>query len=398
MQNSSLHKTSSFVLILLFLLAACQSTTSQKSVESPDEVQKEIETFLSQSHKYGFFNGTALVVKGGEKVFSGAYGLSNIDPETPLKEESIFRMASVSKQFTCMTIMMLKEQGKLTYDQDVRDFIPELPYEGITLRHLMQHTSGIPDYVTLFEENWKTDLASDDPERFIEGNEHIIAYMAEKKPEPSFAPGERREYSNMAYITLATVTARISGMSFADFTKQHIFDPLGMNSSSFYDFKPGPDPNMPLRVFGFEKDNDSYKYNDSNYLNPAQGDGGLFSTVEDLLKWDRALYTEKLVSKATLEEAFTKGKLNNGEEFGYGFGWGIGESLSGKKTVSHSGGWVGFRTFIQREIEEDNCIILLTNNTSSHLDKVLKELKNIIHGKAYEVPKAYVNPKLSETE
>lgn len=376
-------------LSLLLFLTACKSSPPQAPLASADQIQQTLESFLNQSHEKGLFNGTALVVKGGKKIFTGAYGISNISPETPMKTDNIFRMASVSKQFTCMAIMMLKEQGKLTYDQDFRDFIPELPYEGITLRHLMHHTSGIPDYVTLFEENWKTDLSSDDPERFIKGNEHIIAYMAEKKPAVRFAPGERREYSNMAYVTLATIVSRVSGMSFADFTKKHIFDPLEMNSSSFYTFVPGPDPNMPLRVYGFYLDKEGNKqYNDSNYLNPAQGDGGLFSTVEDMLKWDRALYTETLVSNETLKEAFTKGKLNDGKEFDYGFGWFFDTTLSGKKAVGHSGGWVGFRTHIHREIEEDNCIILLTNNTSDHLEKILKEVQKILHGQEYKVPKS----------
>lgn len=387
MRNSILSVIGSLSIILF--ISACKTTTTQTSVENTNEITQALETLLSKSHEAGMFNGTALVVKDGKKVFTGAYGISNISPETPMKVENIFRLASVSKQFTCMGIMMLKEQGKLTYDQDVRDFIPELPYEGITLRHLMQHTSGIPDYVTLFEETWKTDLAPDDPAKFIEGNEHIIAYMAEKKPEIRFEPGEKREYSNMAYITLATVVARVSGMSFADFAKQHMFDPLEMNSSSFYTFVPGPDPNMPLRVYGYSTNKGGTKeYNDSNYLNPAQGDGGLYSTVEDLYKWDRALYTEKLVKKATLEEAFAKGKLKTGEEFDYGFGWFIDQSLSGKKVVGHSGGWVGFRTHIHREIEEDNCIILLTNDTSEHLEKVLTQIQRILHGQDYEVPKS----------
>ncbi|MEM6802311.1 MAG: serine hydrolase domain-containing protein [Bacteroidota bacterium] len=384
-------------IISLFFLLSLWACKTEKNTQ-PSSVDQEFEELFSKSHEADLFHGTALIFKEGQEVYKGAFGFSNAEAKTPMKVENIFRLASVSKQFTCMTIMLLKEQGKLDYDQDIRDFIPELPYEGITIRHLMQHTSGIPDYVSLFEENWKTDLAEDDPERFIEGNEHIISMVAEKKPERHFAPGEKWEYSNMAYVTLAVITARVSGMPFADFAKQNIFDPLGMENTSYYDFIPGPDPHMPLRTFGFYKDLDgSYKPNDSNYLNPAKGDGGIYSTVDDLLKWDRALYTDKLVSKESLEEAFTPGKLANGDTHHYGFGWGIGESPNGKKVVSHSGGWVGYRTFIYREIEEDNCIILLSNNSSNSLGKVLDQAKNILHGKAFEIPKESPTVSLGKT-
>ena len=361
-------------------------------------LQQKIDDLLSQANERGIFNGTVLMAKGGEVEYTGAYGVSNIEPETPMKVENIFRLASVSKQFTCMTIMMLKEEGKLDYYQDVKDFIPELPYEGITLRHLMNHTSGIPDYESLFDNNWKTELENDDPEKFLDGNEHMLSFLVEHKPERHFAPGEKWEYSNTAYLCLAIVTERVSGIPFADFAKERIFDPLEMSSTSFYNFVPGPDPNMPLRAFGFMKGlGGKLSYNDTHYLNPVKGDGGVFSTVEDLYKWDRALYTEKLVKKETLEEAFTPGKLANGEAHDYGFGWTVEKSPSGKKAVSHGGSWVGFRTFIYREIEEDNCIIILTNHSSMYMESILYQLKNILHDKSYIIPKEMAAETIGKT-
>ncbi|MEL6251066.1 MAG: serine hydrolase [Bacteroidota bacterium] len=380
-------------LIFISLLSSCKEQAS-----SDMNLQQKIDDLLAKANEKGIFHGTVLIAKGGKVAYTGAYGLSNIEPETPMKVENIFRLASVSKQFTCMTIMMLKEEGKLDYDQDVKDFIPELPYEGITLRHLMNHTSGIPSYESLFDNKWKTELKDDDPKKFIEGNEHMLSFLVEHKPERHFAPGEKWEYSNTAYLCLAIVTERVSGIPFADFAKQRIFDPLEMSNTSFYNFVPGPDPNMPLRAFGFTKGlGGKLRYNDSHYLNPVKGDGGVFSTVEDLFKWDRALYTEKLVKKESLEEAFTPGKLANGEAHDYGFGWSIGESLSGKKTVSHGGGWVGFRTFIHREIEEDHTIIFLSNHSSNYMEAILYQLKNILHDRSYIIPKEMTAEKIGKT-
>ncbi|MDW3649747.1 MAG: serine hydrolase [Bacteroidia bacterium] len=381
-----------FLIFLSFFISCKENVSTEMTID------QKIDDLLSQAYEKQIFNGTVLIAKKGEVVYKGAYGLSNIDPETPMKVENIFRLASVSKQFTCMTIMMLKEEGKLDYDQDVKDFIPELPYEGITLRHLMNHTSGIPDYVELFDVNWKTDLEDDDPAKLIKGNDHMLSLLVEHKPERKFAPGEKWEYSNSAYLCLAIVTERVSGISFSNFAKERIFDPLGMSSTSFYDFVPGPDPNMPLRAFGFTKRLDGTRsYNDTHYLNSVKGDGGIFSTVEDLYKWDRALYTEKLVKKETLEEAFTPGKLANGELHDYGFGWTIGKSISGKKTVAHGGGWVGFRTYIHREIEEDHSIIFLSNHTSNYMEPLLYQLKNILHGKSYIIPKEMTFEKIGKS-
>ncbi len=338
---------------------------------------KSYDDFLLDLHAKGRFNGNALILENGEITYQKALGFVAADAEESLTLNSAFRLASVSKQFTAMCIMILKERGQLRYEDELTDFIPELPYQGITIRHLLQHTSGLPDYMTVMNAHWKNDLASDDPKRFIGGNDDIIDMFSKQQTPVSFSPGMQWEYSNTGYMLLASIVRRVSGLPFEQFAQENIFDALGMTSTLVYDYKPGKDPDYSDRVFGFYADaQGKLQENDCHYLHPARGDGGVFSTLADLLKWDRALYTEKLITKATLEEAFTAGVLNDGEKTPYGYGWFVGENKSGK-VVFHGGSWVGFRTYIYRELETNTCIILLANNSVSQIQDIVNGLREI---------------------
>lgn len=366
--------------LLILLLTSCHA----QQQEQPSKYER----YLSEASERGQFNGVALVYDKGKVVYEGAFGLRSIDPIDSLDVNSQFRLASVSKQFTAMCIMQLMEEGKLKYDQDIRDLIPELPYNGITIRHLLNHTSGIADYEPLMDENWKPELKFDDPARYTDGNADVIKMLVAKKPPVLFKPGEKWEYSNTGYNLLGTIVARASGMSFAAYAKQHIFDPAGMSHSSFYDFVIGTDPKMPDRAYGYkvEWNQKDMIPADSHYLNRGLGEDGVYSTVGDLLKWDRILYTDELVSKATLEEAFTPGVLNNGDTTDYGFGWHLERSPTGKRVVSHSGGWLGFTTFILRGVEEDKCMVVLMNNSSLYFWPIVEGVKHILYDSAYALP------------
>ena len=366
----------------LLLLASCQA--------QQDGQENKYEQYLSEAYTRGQFNGTALVFDQGKVVYQGAFGIRSIDPPGSLDLNSQFRLASVSKQFTAMAIMMLKESGRLRYDQDIRDFLPELPYEGITIRHLLHHVSGLPDYEPLMDQNWKTDLKYDDPARYTDGNADVIKLIAEKKPPVYFQRGGKWQYSNTGYNLLGTIVARASGVSFAEYLKEHVFDPAGMTHSVMYTYVIGPDAQMPDRAFGFQVgwNGTDMSSTDAHYLNHGQGEDGVYSTVGDLLKWDRILYMEKLVSKATLDEAFTPAVLNNGDTTDYGFGWFIQRSPSGKKMVTHSGGWAGFITYILRAIDEDKCVVTLTNNSTPYFGSgsIPAGLTNILYDRPYALP------------
>ncbi|MEL7120743.1 MAG: serine hydrolase [Bacteroidota bacterium] len=365
------------------LINSCQQ------LEEPQAELQSYDAFLTEMYEAGFFNGNVLVFKDGKIVHQKAYGIGNISPVDSLKLNSQFRLASVSKQFTAMLIMILQEEGKLDFEQDLRDFIPELPYENVTIRHLLTHTSGLPDYEAMMNSHWKSELEYNNPARMISGNEDILTTMAEIIPPIDFSPGERWEYSNTGYVLLASIVARASGKPFEVFMKEKIFDPIGMNRSEVYKYKVDYDAEMPNRVFGYAVDlvGADRVNRDVHYLNYAQGDGGIYSTLADLLKWDRYLYENKLVSKETLEEAYNPATLNDGYKTTYGFGVGIDASPNGNKVISHSGGWVGFGTYLHREIEDDNTIIFLSNNSSAYFWEIINPLIQILHEQPYEIPK-----------
>jgi len=309
------------------------------------------------------FNGNVLVARNGEVIYKKSFGSSKFYTNEMLNDSSLFELASVSKAFTAMAIMMLKEQGKLNYEDDVRKYIPELPYEGMTIRHFLTHTSGIPEYERLLE-GW--DLKK------IAGNDDVIKYLQDKKPTILFKPGEKWEYSNTGYALLATMVQRVSGKSYGDFLAENIFVPLGMKRTRVYKTRRSGEV-IDNYAYGFVYSDSLKKYvlpdslKEYFYvysLDGIEGDGIVNSTTGDLFKWDRALYTDRLVSKATLEEAFTSGKLNTDSLHRYGFGWFIeNDSLNGKIT-RHTGSWPGYRNIVMRFVDHDDCIIVLTNNNN----------------------------------
>lgn len=367
-------------LLLLGSLVSCNA--------HPQADANKYGRYLGEAHARGQFNGVALVYDHGEVVYQGAFGVRDIGTNDTLDLDSRFRLASVSKQFTAMAIALLKQSGKLRYDQDIRDFLPELPYQGITVRHLVHHLGGLPDYEPLMDQYWKPELKYDDPARYTNGNDDVLRMLVERRPPVLFAPGERWQYSNTGYNLLGTIVARASGLSFAHYLQQHIFDPAGMAHTTVYPFVVGHDPLMPDRAFGF-----GLRWNgtdrvpaDSHYLNHGVGEDGVYSTVGDLLKWDRILYTNELLPQAARDELFAPGVLNNGNATNYAFGWFIEQSPTGKRAMQHSGGWLSFSTFIYRAVDEDKCFVLLRNNSATPLWGLVDGMKNLLYGKPAELP------------
>jgi CubicO group peptidase (beta-lactamase class C family) len=288
-----------------------------------------------------------------------------------------------------MGIMMLEEQGKLNYDDDVKKYIPELPYEGMTIRHFLNHTSGIGYYEeVLLSNGWDV--------KKVAHNDDIIKIFAEKKPAVLFKPGEKWEYSNTAYAMLASIIERVSGKTYGEFLSENIFVPLKMKRTRTYNTRRSGEV-IDNYAYGFIYSDSlkTYSLPDSLkeyfYVYPLdgiEGDGIVNSTTGDLFKWNEALYTEKLVSKATLKEAFTSGKLNNDSLHNYGFGWFIeNDSINGKIT-RHTGSWPGYRNQIIRFTDHGDCIIILTNNENpqarttvgNELKKRLSRYRNVKQG------------------
>lgn len=347
---------------------------------------KQIDSLLKASHEEKKFYGNVLIAEKGTIIYQQSFGKANEATGQDLNAESIFELASVSKQFTAMGIMLLKQQGKLNYDDSLRKFIPELPYYNITIRQLLHHTSGLPDYMDLFMKNWdSTKIAT---------NKDMVEQLAKYKPAILFAPGKKWEYSNTGYALLASIIEKVSGKSFGDYLDIAIFKPLDMKRTMVYRRR-YEKKTVDNYAYGyvFDKTKNKFVLPDSlaetanmvYSLDGIVGDGTVNSTTHDLLKWDRALYTEKLVPKEMLAEAFEPGLLNDGKKTTYGFGWFLGENKEIGKLVNHSGGWPGYSTLIERHLDSDKTIIILRNHDGEF--QLMQKLRNILYGLKEEIVK-----------
>jgi len=344
-----------------------------------------LDSLLTARFNDGSFNGNILVAEKGNIIFEKSYGFANLETGTKLNTNSVFELASVSKQFTAMAIVLLQKQGKLQYDDKISKYIPELAFYGdITVRNLLNHTGGLPDYMELFEKHW-------DKSKFAV-NQDIMDLFAKHKPAAVFSPGEKFEYSNTGYALLATIIERASKKSFGDYLQANIFKPLKMENTLVYRsrYKPQAIKNYAM---GYVTDSigklmlpDSFgKAYYTYYLDGIVGDGMVNSTIHDLLKWDRALYTDKLVSQKDKDLIFNGVVTKDGNNTNYGFGWMIPPTDKYGKRMTHSGGWAGYITYIERGIEKDYTIILLQNNGTPKTKIPSADVRKILHNEKLDV-------------
>jgi N-acyl-D-amino-acid deacylase len=327
---------------------------------------KEIDIELQELFKKGKFNGVVLIAQNGNPIYKKVFGIANFKTNEVLKPNASFNLASVSKQFFAMMIMQLKEAGKLKYDDKLTEYFPEFPYKKITIRHLLNHTSGLPEYFDFAEKHIDEDE--------ILTNKKLLSLLTVKKPKLGFEPGTKWEYCNTGYALLPNIIEKISKMPIEDYFRIKIAEPIALKDSFvFYDKIKTNTGIGHQRVYGFEVKNGKKYLNDLTNMDGVVGDGNIYSSVEDLLKWDQALYTTKLVSAATMKEAFKSGKLTNGEEIDYGFGWEIEEN---NKIFSHTGSWVGFENFISRNIKAKTTVLILSSSTNDTAIGAVNEILN----------------------
>ena len=364
-----------FKYILFSLIFISFSSCNQNVSSSTCSQANKYSEFISCMKSKGLSTGNILVYEKGEIVFQSSNGLRTIDPIDSLTLNSQFRLASVSKQFTSVAVMKLKQEGKLDYNQKVSSILNDFPHDNITIKHLLQHTSGIADYIKIISQNY---VPQNSTKRDILGNNEILDIFYNSNPKLKFQPGEKYEYSNTGYLVLASIVEEVSKQHFREFLKENIFDPLNMNNTLLYSYKEGYDSDIPNRVFGYSlnEEKDGYELNDYHVVNDVRGDGGIYSTINDLFKWNMALLDYKVVPKKLLDEAWRVGTLNNGEDFGYGYGWVIGERTK-PKSVFHSGGWVGFVTYLYNEIDTKSGYVILTNDSSRVLVDIINSINSI---------------------
>ncbi len=316
------------------------------------------------------FNGAWLYAEHGEIVSKGVLGFRDPENTLPITEDTIFQLASVTKQFTAAAVMLTVRQGLLSLDDEITKYFPEIPYPGVTVRHLLSHTSGIPDYFVdadWFFRIWKE-------EKRVPGNDEILRFLCETKAKPYFAPGEGLEYSNTGYNLLALLVERRSGVPFEKFLQQNIFEPAGMRSTRCCHIRRDGVPfENYARATVFENgkwvaDVDS-EDGDVAAFDGLNGDDYVYTNIFDMLKWDRALRESKVLTKEEQEIMYTPAKLNNGEDavfdeddgLGYGFGWAVGHDEALGLVVSHSGGMPGVATWFERFLDADRVLVILSN-------------------------------------
>lgn len=363
------------LLRLFAVMCVVAGLATQTLAQSKSE---KIDKLLSQYQHYGQFNGTALVSEGGKVIFSKGYGMANMEWEIPNTPDTKFRLGSITKQFTAMLILQLVDEGKLKLDGTISDYLPSYPQKTgkiITIHHLLTHTSGIPSY-TSFPGFMRDESRNPTTPR------EFIKIFADSTLE--FEPGSQYRYNNSAYFLLGVIIEELTGMTYAEALQKRILDPVGMTDTG-YDM---PYPIIPKRAAGYEKSGGGYV--NANYLDMTlpYSAGSLYSTVEDLYKWDQALYERKLLSKEMWEAYFAPHVQTGPPGAYYAYGWGVGyatlgESKDSAYATAHGGGINGFNTLITRIPSDRNLIVLLNNTGGAPLGPMSRAIYGILYDKPY---------------
>ncbi|MEA3444971.1 MAG: serine hydrolase domain-containing protein, partial [Bacteroidota bacterium] len=353
------------ILILIFSISTENGSTPFRQIELQrlsleeenqitqyfyDDQIHQIDSFLQHANKYYRFNGNVLIAHNDEVIFSNSYGYKDFPKKNLHDKNSVFQLASVSKQFTAISILMLVEQGKVDLESDIRNYIPEIPYENITIKNLLQHTGGLPNYMWMLEHHWKKER--------IPTNKDLLKLIKKLNLNRYFRPGRKHDYSNTGYVLLASIVESVSGKNFGDFVDENIFSPLGMDNSFIY--SAGINKNYPEKIDGYFRKWGRMRKWDQTLHDGIVGDKGVYSTTCDLHLWNQALYNNKLISDTLLHEALTKGKIRNRWEFAYGYGFRL-KKYRHKEQVYHKGLWQGFRTSFSRFVDNQLTVIVLNN-------------------------------------
>ncbi|WP_373493359.1 serine hydrolase domain-containing protein [Aquiflexum sp.] len=363
--NSIKANISIFTFLILLLFSPIVSAQISK-----------VEKAFAKAESKGF-SGVLLLAIDGEVVFEKATGYRSFEQEFPLQTTDVFEMASVSKQFTAMMVMKCVEKGLLTYDDELTGYL-DVPYSGITITQLLTHTNGLPDYQDIMDKHWDKSK--------VAGNKDILEYLRRYHPPMLAQPGEKYEYSNTAYVFLASIVEKVTGRDFIELAREWIFKPLGMTNTDIRTLEEKAIvSNFAAGHLKDEKGNyvNANKFHSSDYtiwLGNRKGPGRVSSTAQNLLIWDQALYAGSLVSKETLDLAFSPQTLNDGSISIYGFGWDLKEDEHFGKIVSHTGDNPGYKTLIMRFIDQNKTLILLNNNAHEAKDQLIQGAVEALKG------------------
>jgi CubicO group peptidase (beta-lactamase class C family) len=310
--------------------------------------QRLVDSLFADYARPGAPGASLVVVAQGRVVLRRSFGLADLDPPTVATGSADYRLASLTKQFTATAVMLLADAHRLAFDDSVSRYLPELPAHarGITIRQLLNHTSGIWDY-----EDFVPDTQT------YQVKDHDVLRLIGQADSLYFPSGTAFRYSNTGYALLALVVERVSGRPFARFLRDHVFRPLGMSGSVAYEAGAS---RVPHRAYGYSRDSTGWVRTDQSNTSAVLGDGGVYTSVDDLVRWDHALETHALVRAATQAEAWTPATLADGRPTEYGFGWFVGRDAHGRRQW-HTGETRGFRNAIVRYPDQRVTVIVLTN-------------------------------------
>src|SRR6266403_583249 len=369
-----LHRILWIPAAILFLPLLHAPELLSQTREPVQSVEESVFGSLVKSDQPGF---AVLMRYNGRNILTRTEGVRDLHSKAKIDAHTNFRLASFTKQFTAMAIMLLVHDGKLRYDQLLTEIFPDFPAYGksIALRNLLNHTSGLPDYEDLMDAVEKTKGPTWTPEKQIHDDE--VLELLKKEKSGKFAPGSSWSYSNSGYVVLGTIVSKVSGKTFGDFLQARIFVPLKMDCTIV--FQNGKNT-VAKRAFGHSRENNALKQTDQSSTSATLGDGGIYSNLEDLAKWDDALCNHTLMSENDFQPAFAPVKLNDrsephwpkepsddnlhpGKPVSYGFGWFL-DPYQGRQRMWHTGSTMGFRTVIERFTDGDGLTaIILSNRT-----------------------------------
>lgn len=363
-------------LVLAMFWQVILPVTALAQSDSDRELTARFDSILESTFSPDQPGAAAIVVRDGVTIYKNAIGVADLELDVPLNPYTIFRIGSITKQFTAAAIMMLVEEDKVSLDDEITKFLPDYPTQGatITVAHLLNHTSGIRSYTNM--PGWME-------EKIVENLELEELIDGFKNEPMEFQPGERFKYNNSGYVLLGAIIEKASGMSYEDFIEKRIFEPLNMTRSSYDDHQ----DIVRGRASGYDGTRKAPENAKQFSASQPYAAGSLLSTVDDLATWNAALFGGKVVSKESLEQMITRGKLNNGTEINYGYGLVVG-TLRGQKMIFHGGGIFGFVTQAAWLPDDNVFVAVLCNATFSNPLEVANKLGAVAIGNPYPEFKA----------
>lgn len=356
-------------------------------------VRRLIERFVTAKRKYHNFNGNVLIAEKGRIVYKKSFGLADFKNKKPLTDESVFNIASISKQFTAAAVMLSVERGLLSLDDSLAKYFPEIPYAGITVRQMLTHTSGLPEQNEFMFKYWNREAPIT--------NKDMVEFLVKYKPEAAFKPGEDFKYCNTNYSLLAMIVEKASGQTFQDFVTKNVFEPLEMRQTRFLNPSAGNYKTIPNQTENYIADTegkefllpqDIPEYKNAVALTGLVGAGNIHSTATDLLKWQESLKTAKILKRESIEQMESpqvKASVDGSDAYGYGLAI---KSIYGDTRVYHYGGTLGYWNSLQHFKKTDRTIIVLTNNESEK--GLTNALAAILFDQPVALPSAHQEIKL----